>query len=83
MEWSLRSVAANGEWLGAYWALAAAYAHLERLDEARATVAAIRERAPHLRVSSMIRNGSRFPEPYRSQRHERIVAGLRKAGLPE
>lgn len=83
VEWSLRSVAANGDWLGAYWALAAAYAHLERLDEARATVAAIRERAPHLRVSSMIRNGSRFPEPYRSQRHERIVAGLRKAGLPE
>lgn len=83
VDWSLRSVAANGDWLAAYWTLAAAYAHLGRLEEAQAAVAAILERAPHLRVSSMIRNGSRFPEPFRSQRHDVLVEGLRKAGLPE
>jgi len=82
-EWSLRSVAANGDWLAAYWTLAAAYAHLDRIEDARAAVAAIKERAPHLRVSSMIRNGSRFPEPFRSQRHDLLIEGLRKAGLPE
>jgi TolB-like protein len=83
VEWSLRSVAANGDWLGAYWTLAAAYAHLDRMDDAHATIAAIRERAPYLRVSSLIRNSSRFPEPFRTQRHDLIVTGLRKAGLPE
>lgn len=81
--WSLRSVAANGDWLAAYWTLAAAYAHLDRLEEARAAVAAMLERAPHLRVSSLIRNGSRFPEPFRSERHDLLIEGLRKAGLPE
>lgn len=81
--WSLRSVAANGDWLAAYWTLAAAYAHLGRIDEARSAVAAILERAPHLRVSSMIRNGSRFPEPFRSERHDLLIEGLRRAGLPE
>lgn len=81
--WSLRSVAANGDWLAAHWTLAAAYAHLGRIEEARATVTAILERAPHLRVSSMIRNGNRFPEPFRSQRHDLLIDGLRKAGLPE
>jgi tetratricopeptide (TPR) repeat protein len=82
-EWSLRCVAANGDWLPGYWTLAAAYAHLDRLDGARAAVAAILERAPHLRVSSMIRNGNRFPQPFRSQRHDLLIEGLRKAGLPE
>ena len=81
--WSLRSVAANGDWLAAYWTLAAAYAHLGRMDEARAAVAAMLERAPHLRVSSLIRNGNRFPQPHRSQRHDVLIDGLRKAGLPE
>lgn len=82
-DWSLRSIAANGDWLAAYWTLAAAYAHLGRIEEAQAAVAAIRERAPHLRVSSMIRNGNRFPEPFRGQRHDVLIEGLRKAGLPE
>jgi TolB-like protein len=82
-DWSLRSVAANGDWLAAYWTLAAAYAHLGRIEEARGAVAAIRERAPHLRVSSMIRNGNRFPQPFRTERHDVLIDGLRKAGLPE
>lgn len=82
-DWSLRSVAANGDWLAAYWTLAAACAHLGRIEEAQSAIAAILERAPHLRVSSMIRNGNRFPEPFRSQRHDVLIQGLRKAGLPE
>jgi hypothetical protein len=53
------------------------------MEEAQAAVAAILERAPHLRVSSMIRNGNRFPEPFRGQRHDVLIEGLRKAGLPE
>jgi TolB-like protein len=82
-DWSLRSVAANGDWLPGYWTLAAAYAHLGRLDEARGAVAAILERAPHLGVSSMVRNGNRFPQPFRGQRHDLLIEGLRLAGLPE
>lgn len=83
VDWSLRSIAANGDWLPGHWTLAAAYAHLGRADEARAAVKDMLSRAPHLRVSSLVRNGSRFPEPFRSERHDVLVDGLRKAGMPE
>jgi TolB-like protein len=83
VEWSLRSLAANGDWLGTYWTLGAAYAHLDRMDEARATVAAMLEKAPWMRMSTLERIGRRFPAHMRDERIGLTIRGMRKAGMPE
>jgi TolB-like protein/DNA-binding winged helix-turn-helix (wHTH) protein len=66
--------------------LAAAYALLNRSDEARASLAIYLQRRPGTRVSTFRRLS---PVPleltsakYREQ-HERLAEGLRKAGMPE
>jgi adenylate cyclase len=66
--------------------LAAAYALLGRSEEARASLAAYLQKRPDSRVSTF-RSLSPVPlvltsEVYRLQ-HERLKAGLRKAGMPE
>ena len=59
--------------------LAASYAHLGRMDEARAAVGEIREHHPDLSVA-----GLRELLPYRHPEDlERELSGLRKAGLPD
>ncbi|MDC9824368.1 winged helix-turn-helix domain-containing protein [Devosia sp. ZB163] len=76
-DWALRSLASNPDWLGAYWTLAAAYGHLGRSDEARAVIAQLLQRAPHMRLADIERRGERYAE-----RYSILVEGLRKAGLP-
>jgi TolB-like protein/DNA-binding winged helix-turn-helix (wHTH) protein len=76
--WCLRSLALNGDWLGAHWMLAAAYAHLGRISEARATIELLRAKAPHLRVADLERLGRRYAD-----RFQLVVGGVRKAGLPD
>jgi TolB-like protein/DNA-binding winged helix-turn-helix (wHTH) protein/tetratricopeptide (TPR) repeat protein len=66
--------------------LAAAYAHLGRSDDARASLATYLQKRPDSRVSTF-RSLSPVPlvltsEVYRLQ-HERLKAGLRMAGMPE
>jgi TolB-like protein len=78
LDWSLRSLAVNSEWPGAYWALAAAYAQLGRMDEARDTVRRLLMRAPGFRVADIERLARRYAE-----RFHVIVDGLRKAGVPD
>lgn len=78
LDWSLRSLAANNEWFGAYWMLAAAYVHLDRMEEARATIAKLRAKAPLMRVADLERLGRRYAE-----RFQIVVEGVRRAGLPD
>jgi TolB-like protein/DNA-binding winged helix-turn-helix (wHTH) protein/tetratricopeptide (TPR) repeat protein len=66
--------------------LAAAYALLDRSDEARAELDAYLERRPNARVSTF-RRLSPVPlaltSPQYRQQQQRIAEGLRKAGMPE
>lgn len=76
--WSMRSLAQNPDWLGAWWTLAAAQSAAGRMGEARNTVARIMVRAPAMRMADIERLGRRYTERFRL-----IVDGLRKAGLPD
>jgi tetratricopeptide (TPR) repeat protein len=78
VSWSLRSMAQNPDWLGAYWLLTAAYVELGRLDEARATISKLRARAPLMRTSDIERLGRRY-----AARARVLADAARKAGLPE
>ena len=78
IEWSLRSLAANNDWLGTYWTLAAAQAHLGRMAEARTTIERLLAKAPDLRLSDYARIVARNPG-----RDVVTIEGLRKAGMPE
>jgi TolB-like protein/cytochrome c-type biogenesis protein CcmH/NrfG len=77
---------ANPKNLSSHAFLAAAYALLDRPDEARAALAAYLQRRPDTRVSTFRRLS---PVPFAltsaayRQQHERISEGLRKAGMPE
>jgi TolB-like protein/DNA-binding winged helix-turn-helix (wHTH) protein/cytochrome c-type biogenesis protein CcmH/NrfG len=77
---------ANPKNLSSHAFLAAAYALLDRPDEARAALAAYLQRRPDTRVSTFRRLS---PVPFTltsaayRQQHERISEGLRKAGMPE
>ena len=77
---------ANPRNLSSHAFLAAAYALLGRSEEARAALAAYLQRRPDARVSTF-RRLSPVPLVLTSQiyqqQHERLKAGLRKAGLPE
>lgn len=73
LDWSLRSLAANPDWLAAYWLLASAYGHLNRLEEGREMIARLLARSPDLRLSH-IRDGGE---------HNVVLEGLRKVGMPE
>jgi adenylate cyclase len=59
--------------------LAASFAHLDRLDEARDAFASVLELTPHVSATS-IRNAIHFSRP---EDLERYLDGLRGAGLPE
>jgi adenylate cyclase len=59
--------------------LAASYAHLGRLDEAREAFASVLEATPHISATG-IRNAIHFGRP---EDLERYLDGLSRAGLPE
>lgn len=73
LDWALRSIAANPDWLAAYWLLAAAYGHLNRFEEAHDMISRLLAKSPGLRLKH-IRDGLE---------HEVVLDGLRKAGMPE
>jgi len=62
-----------------YWMLAAASAHLGRMNEARRYVAELRRIAPAVTIER-IRDGQPAKDP---ERLAAILDGLRLAGLPE
>lgn len=77
IEWALKAVAVNGGWEVTWGALAAAYAYLDRMDEAREAVAHMRAIRPNATVESV------DPAGVSTHIHrDALVAGLRKAGLP-
>lgn len=77
-ELAARSVATYSDWDTTYWVLAAAYAHLGRLDEAKAAVAKVLELSPGLTLSRL-----RETVPIKDQaRLAAILDGPGKARLP-
>jgi tetratricopeptide (TPR) repeat protein len=76
LAWLERSRATLVDWPPTYWILTAAYAHLGRLDEARAVLQRLLDFAPYTSIAGVetvaLRSDGRF---------ELIIDGLRKAGL--
>ena len=79
LEWATRSVTINPNFDPVYWMLAAANAHLGRMDKARAALAELNRRTPSATIAS-IRSGQPAFDP---SRLAPILEGLRLAGLPE
>lgn len=78
VKWGLRAIAANGEWLGSWWTLAAAYGHLGKEIEAKQAIERTLSLAPFIRLSHIDRLCTGRSQP----RWTMLVEGLRKAGLP-
>src|SRR6202041_1018228 len=82
--WFRREIGANRNNPPAYLNLAAALAQLGRLDEAHSAVKAALALNPACRISR-IRDAwtARSDDPTYLAKIERILEGMRKAGLPE
>jgi len=77
--WAKRSISSNPSFVCTYWMLAAAHAHLGRMDEARRYVQALKKLAPESTVQ-LIWSG----QPQKDDSRLRAVLdGLRLAGLEE
>jgi len=77
-----RSVDASRNYPLNHFYMASALAHLGRLDEARAEVAAGLALAPNYSIARF-RKGAESDNPTFLAQRERILEGLRKAGVPE
>ena len=77
IEWSLRSLATFNEWPMTFWSLVAAYAHLDRMEEANSALRKLQNIAPQTTIAYMQHHNWRYPE-----RQAIMIEGLRKAGLP-
>lgn len=77
--WAKRSISSNPSYVCTYWMLAAANAHLGRLDEARRHVAALKRLAPE---TSIARIWAGQPQKLPG-RLSAVLDGLRLAGLEE
>lgn len=77
IEWCLRSLATFNDSPMTYWALIAAYAHLDRMNEARAAMRKLLTLAPQKTAATMEGPVTRDPARWAIQ-----MSGLRKAGLP-
>lgn len=77
--WAKRSISSNPSFVCTYWMLAAANAHLGRLDEARRHVATLKRLAPESTVQ-LIWAGQPQKE---TGRLAAVLDGLRLAGLEE
>ena len=77
-----RSVDASRNYPLTHFYMAAALAHLGRLDESRAEVEAGRALAPNYSIARFLSMAESDNPTYLKQR-ERILEGLRKAGVPE
>ncbi len=78
ISWSLRSIAQNGDWLGAYWMLIAAYVQLGRIEQARNVLSRLMSKAPAMRMSDIVRLRHRYAD-----RFQMVVDSMRLAGLPD
>jgi tetratricopeptide (TPR) repeat protein len=82
VETARKGVAANRNHGNNYANLAAALAYLGRMDEARAAVKDFERVQPGITVSRYQRNVA-SKDPTALEVYERLMNGLRKAGLPE
>ena len=81
--WCRRAIEANRNYPIAYFLLAAALAQLGRLDEARSAVKAGLALNPTFTISRARAARPMSDEPTYLAQRERILEGMRKAGLPE
>jgi tetratricopeptide (TPR) repeat protein len=82
--WCRRAIEANRNYPPAYFQLAAALAHLGRLDEARSTVKAGLALNPTFAISrTRAARTAMSDDPTYLAQLEPILEGLRKAGVPE
>ena len=81
IEWCRRSVAIGPFWIS-YVDLASAYAWTGRKDEAQAAVAELLKLMPNYTVDRWAQEGWSSHPVFLAQ-YQRIIEGLRKAGLPE
>jgi TolB-like protein len=78
IHWALKSLATFNYLLFTYITLTAAYANLNRMDEAQAMLRKVREDSPHLTIK-LIEDGVAREDSFAWA----VIPGLRKAGLPE
>ena len=81
-QWARRSIEANRNYPLAHFWLAAALAQLGRLDEARQAVQPGLALAPGFTLARY-RAGVQSDNPTYHAQRERIIEGMRKAGVPE
>ena len=83
IEWCRRSVAINPFWI-AYVDLASAYAWVGQEAEAHAAVLELRKLMPGYSVSRWATDGKAWSDnPIFLKQFDRIIEGVRRAGLPE
>ena len=80
--WLLRSIEANRNHALSHFSLAASRAHLGGMSEARAATKAGLALNPTFTIRRLRAGASSDNPTYLAQR-ERVIDGLRKAGLPE
>jgi adenylate cyclase len=84
IDWCLKSIATGKTFWFAYVDLASAYAWRGQQAEAAAAVAELLKLRPGLTVQTMVQEGSETSDnPAFRKEFQRIVEGVRKAGLPE
>jgi adenylate cyclase len=79
IEWLLKSLATFNDWPLTYRPLAAAYAHLGRMEEAAAAIKRLREIAPYSTIEQLIEGSGLHKDTVTPL----YIPALRKAGLPE
>jgi hypothetical protein len=80
--WFRRAIEANRNFAFTHLSLAAALAHLDRLDEAHAAARAGLNLEPSFTIICF-RTGARSENPVYLAGRERIYEGMRRAGIPE
>ena len=84
IEWCLKSLATGKKFYFAYVDLASAYAWRGQNAEAAAAVAELLKLRPGFTVQTLVKEGSGTSDnPAFRKEFQRIVEGVRKAGLPE
>ncbi len=82
ISWFRRAIEANRNFAFTHLSLAAALAHLGRIDEARAAAKAGMELEPSFTITRF-RDGARSKDPVYLIGRKRIYEGMRRASVPE
>jgi TolB-like protein/class 3 adenylate cyclase/Flp pilus assembly protein TadD len=82
LTWLRKSIDSNRNWPWGFFLLAACLAHLGRFDEARREVEAGLDVSPKFTLHRF-RMGAQSDNPVHLAQRERIVEGMRLAGVPE